>query len=126
MGDATPPQAWLAARIKGTDGTQRQAAEARLQQLLQQADAAFHETPRMLANRTAQLQQMLADIAVAEPPELILQGFIPLGHRGRPTGYADLCQHYFNLRKSGLDRAAALRALDAASSHDGAGPGGRP
>jgi len=126
LGDSTPPQTWLAARATGPDGPDRPAVEARLQQLLKEADSVFHETPRMLANRTVQLQRMLADISIVEAPQEILQGFIPLGQRGRPAGYADLCQHYFNLRNTGFDRAAALRALASSSGHDGGGLRGTP
>lgn len=86
----------------------------------------FDETPRMLANRTAQLQQMLAGIAIVEAPQEILQGFIPLGRAGGRAGYGELCQHYFNLRTAGLDRPAALQALAAPDAPGGAGSRGAP
>ncbi|MFS8036619.1 hypothetical protein ACI7BZ_06560 [Xanthobacter sp. AM11] len=112
LSDKTPPEAWLAARA-GVPASP--ALDARLARLLREADTVFDETPRMLANRTAQLQNMLAGIAIAEPPQDILEGFIPLGRAGGRAGYSDLCHHYFNLRASGLDRAAALKALATAA-----------
>lgn len=105
VADSTPPEAWLAAH------SHPPADPARLAALLKEADVLFDETPRMLANRTAQLEAMLAGLSVKEPADLLLEGFITLGRgRGR-AGYGDLCQHYYNLRVSGLDRAAALAAL---------------
>jgi hypothetical protein len=83
--------------------------------LLKEADTLFDETPRMLANRTAQLQRMLAEKALMEAPQDLLEDFIRLARedgrtRGR-FGFGDLCQHYFNLRAAGLGRGAALEAL---------------
>lgn len=107
--DPMPPEIWLAGRsVPPADPT-------RMAVLLREADGLFDEAPRMLANRTAQLQRMLAEKAVTESPQDLLEGFIRLAREdgrthGRP-GFSDLCQHYYNLRESGLDRAAALEAL---------------
>lgn len=116
--DAVPPEVWLAAH------TTPPADAARLAALLKEADVLFDETPRMLANRTAQLQRMLAEAAMAEAPQDLLEGFIRVARTGgradaqtlgrqRPgrLGFGDLCQHYFNLRAQGLSHAAALEAL---------------
>ncbi|MFG1371959.1 hypothetical protein V5F32_07280 [Xanthobacter oligotrophicus] len=107
--DAVPPEVWLAARSSSP------ADPARMAALLKEADALFDETPRMLANRTAQLQRMLAGKAVTEPPQELLEDFIRLAREdarpGRRSGFGDLCQHYYNLRASGLGRLAALEAL---------------
>ncbi|MFG1348035.1 hypothetical protein [Xanthobacter autotrophicus] len=115
--DTVPPEVWLAARSVPP------ADPARMAGLLKEADALFDETPRMLANRTAQLQGMLAEKGVAEPPQDLLEDFIRLaredgGTRGR-FGFGDLCQHYFNLRASGLGRVAALEALALARAGQG-------
>lgn len=104
-GDETSPAAWLAARSDPPGDT------ARLAALLREADIRFDETPRMLANRTTQLQTMLAGIAVQETPTVLLDGFVHLGTGPAHIGYSDLCQHYFNLRASGLDRTTALATL---------------
>lgn len=107
--DGVAPEAWLAARSTPP------ADPARMAALLKEADALFDETPRMLANRTAQLQRMLAEKALMEAPQDLLEDFIRLARedgrtRGR-FGFGDLCQHYFNLRAAGLGRGAALEAL---------------
>lgn len=109
-GDETPPAAWLAARSDPPGDP------ARLAALLGAADARFDETPRMLANRTVQLQAMLAGIAIQETPAALLEGFVHLGTGPAHIGYSDLCQHYFNLRASGLDRTAALATLARSST----------
>lgn len=114
ISDPTPPQVWLAGRSSPP------ADPALLAALLKEADGLFDETPRMLANRTAQLQTMLSALAVNEPPRVLIEGFLDVGRAGGGIGYSDLCQHYYNLRASGLDRTAALGTLaDAAARRSG-------
>lgn len=107
LSDSTPPEVFLAAHSAPPGDA------ARLGVLLKQADGLFDETPRMLANRTAQLQEMLAASGIRESADVLLEGFMDLGRPGGRAGYGDLCQHYYNLRVAGVDRAAALKALAA-------------
>lgn len=111
-GNPTPPEVWL---VRSAAGPSNPELRERMRHLLTEADALFDETPRMLANRTAQLKRMLAERAVDEAPDVILEGFIRIARAGPHPGYSDLCQHYFNLRAAGLDRAAALEVLASAA-----------
>ncbi len=66
----------------------------------------------MIANRTVQLGQMLAE---ADAPETYADLLDGLEEAAAPTHrkqlYGELCQHYYNLRQQGLDRAQTLARL---------------
>jgi len=75
----------------------------------------FIEDPRMIANRTVQLGQMLAEAGTGEGYGAILDGLGGIAaERGRRKSlYGEMCQHYYNARMQGADHAAALARLAA-------------
>lgn len=102
---------WLA-EWPGEAGSapQRQAAEAR--KLLAAARDRFNDDPRMIANRSAQMAEMLREIGSAEHPLDVLRDLLSVrGPESRAVPFAELCQHYFNFRQRGIERRAALDAL---------------
>lgn len=112
--DETRPEVWLASRETGASQPPGGDAAAGYLRLLQDAARRFNETPRMIANRTVQLETMLAEHGIDENARTILSGFLSSAAAGAvQRDYGSLCHHYFNLRSTGVDRAAALAVLAA-------------
>jgi hypothetical protein len=80
---------------------------------LARAAEGFIEDPRMIANRTVQLGQMLAETGKSESYGDLLDGFGQIAaKRGRHKSlYGEMCQHYVNIRNRGLGHEAALSEL---------------
>ncbi|WP_144428285.1 hypothetical protein [Azospirillum thiophilum] len=121
--DRTPPEQWLASRSAHADLSLSAPSVASFHALLVRADHAYDETPRMIANRVVQLQEMLAGRGMAEGTDSLIEGFLSLGAggaggvaggvagRGSKRRFGEDCQHYFYLRSAGLDHRDALAAL---------------
>lgn len=108
--DATEPALWLARRAAG-GGVDRSALGS-LRASLAAARQSFVEDPRMIANRTAQLEAMLAEIGAAEGPAALIGDLTGVAAAsGRRQLYGELCQHYVTIRRAGLARDAALARL---------------
>jgi thioredoxin-like negative regulator of GroEL len=109
--DAMEPALWLARREPG-QAAKAAARSDHLRHSLARARQTFIEDPRMIANRTVQLGQMLAEAGKPESYESLLDG---LEAAAAPTRrkqlYGELCQHYYNTRQQGLDRTRALARL---------------
>jgi len=87
-------------------------AVMRLRKAFAGAEEKYLDSIRMIANRTAQLADMLAKDGKPEGAADIVEGLstvIGVG-RGKET-YGELCQFYFTLRHNGADRQAALTDL---------------
>jgi len=109
--DTTSPERWLASRDAGNDLPATAPAVTAWREALSDADARFDETPRMIANRTVQLEAMLREIGITLSVRDLLRDFATLAATGSRRGFSELCQHYYNLRKRGDDGATALKAL---------------
>lgn len=82
--DGTDPARWLAGREAGHPVPAGSDSVRALQDALAEARTVFIEDPRMIANRTAQLEQMLAEIGKTERSALLLTGFSAVAaRRGR-------------------------------------------
>jgi hypothetical protein len=103
---------WLASREAGRPVANDDAASAQMRRSLGQAQAFFIEDPRMIANRTVQLGEMLGEAGKKEKYEDILAGLtnVARGAKGRQL-YGEMCQHYFNTRQQGEDHEATLAKL---------------
>ncbi|MEE7477111.1 hypothetical protein MHIMP23_12445 [Methylobacterium hispanicum] len=84
---------------------------------LAEARGRFVEDPRMVANRTMQLEAMLAEIQipenqVAESPAALIADLAGVAAAsGRRQLYGEMCQHYVTVRRDGHSREAALARL---------------
>lgn len=109
--DPTEPAVWLARRTNGGQPGDPAALGA-LRASLAEARGRFVEDPRMVANRTAQLETMLAEIGVRESPATLISDLAGVSAvSGRRQLYGEMCQHYVTVRRDGLSREAALERL---------------
>lgn len=103
---------WLASREAGRDLAVQDVAVERMREALQAARPHFLESDRMLANRTAQIGEMLAEDGRAENYAGLLEALANIAAAaGQKQTYGELCQHYYNLRRKGATREEALRLL---------------
>lgn len=111
--DGTDPGRWLAGRAAGQALPAGDPRVSAMQASLARARDGFIEDPRMIANRTVQLGQMLAEAGLMEDYRSILDGLGEIAERRgrRKSLYGELCQHYFNARRQGADHATALARL---------------
>ena len=110
--DAVDPALWLARKESGRPLSIDDPAVPRIKQAFRAAASKFLETDRMLANRTAQLAEMLAQDGRPEADADLIEGlsFVVSAERGKET-FGELCQFYFTLRHNGADRETALAEL---------------
>ncbi|GEP01222.1 hypothetical protein [Methylobacterium haplocladii] len=103
---------WLASREAGRPVPNDDAASAQMRRSLGRAQSFFIEDPRMIANRTVQLGQMLGEAGQKEGYQALIEGLtrVAQGAKGRQL-YGEMCQHYYNNRHRGDDRATALAQL---------------
>ena len=112
--DRTEPALWLAQREAGAAVGEREPAVERIRAALFSARAHFLESDRMLANRTAQVGRMLAADGRPEAFAPLISSLVEVATTaGQKQTYGELCQHYYNLRHSGVEREEALRMLAA-------------
>ena len=111
--DGTDPARWLAGREAGHPlGNDAPAVQAMRTSLARAAEG-FIEDRRMIANRTVQLGQMLAETGKSESYRDLLDGLGRIAAaRGRHKSlYGEMCQHYANIRNRGPGHEAALAEL---------------
>ena len=66
----------------------------------------------MIANRAAQLSEMLPSRGIVEGPIAILDDLTSIaGEIGQTEGFGAISQHYFNLRVADVRRGEALAML---------------
>lgn len=95
-------QAALAGEVTGHDHRQN---------LLKQASEHFRESPRMIANRAVQLEDMLLEIGIEESAVSLIDHFTHLPTVGTPHNFSAYCQYYFNIRAKGYPQGYALTEL---------------
>lgn len=108
--DDRDPAAWLAAHRSGAAPAEGEVE--RLREALAEAGMFFLESPRMLANRQAQLGDMLFAAGVGEDDARLLAALARVAAASaRKQTFGELCQHYYNLRRQGQGKEDALAAL---------------
>ena len=113
--DKIEPAVWLRSREVGREVLTGDPEVDRLRRAFHQTATRFFEDERMIANRTAQTGDMLAEIGQPERAVDIMTGMIDVADvTPRKLPYGDLCQQYANLRKAGQDRSAVLNQLSEA------------
>ncbi|MCJ2083413.1 hypothetical protein [Methylobacterium sp. J-090] len=120
--DPMEPARWLARRELGRPAPEVGSGADHLRHSLARAREAFIEDPRMVANRTVQLGQMLAEAGTPEPYADLLDGLAAVAAvTARKQLYGELCQQYYNTRRQGADRATTLARLTERYSAQGSG-----
>ena len=110
------PEQWLASREANTDLDERDASVVAMREVVDAAAQRFGESPRMIVNRAVQLEEMLADSGISESaPNLITDLASAVPEKWSRAGFGSVCEHYYNLRKQGLSRDAALERLRTSS-----------
>lgn len=110
--DDTAPWDWLSQRAAGNGHPLSDEQLGQLRQRLQDAAKLFGETPRMIANRAAQIEDLLKEIDIDERADELMGTLLStVGTHNRTGGFGALGQHYVNLRRSGLSQQAALDDL---------------
>jgi hypothetical protein len=118
----TPAQ-WLASRGEAQARSISDAKVLEVDANLEAAHRLYRESERMIANRAAQLSDMLKASGVAEDADDVLADLAGLaGEIGQTEGFGAVAQMYHNLRSSGVDRTAALAALKTRYGPRGAAP----
>lgn len=110
--DPRRPGPWLAEMDLGPEPAP--ADYARYGALLSRAGVHYHETPRMIANRVAQLHAELApsspDLSIA----MLLEDFAWEAGNARPQTLGEVAQHYLVLRRRGISHVEAMASVRAA------------
>lgn len=89
-------------------------AVLRIKRAFEAAAPKFLESDRMVANRTAQLLEMLAKDGNPESAAALIEELSSVINPDRPKEtYGELCQYYYILRHTGVDRDKALEQLRA-------------
>ena len=105
---------WLRSREVGHDVLASDPEADRLRRAIRQAVSRFYEDERMIANRTAQTGDALAEAGQPERYVDILTGMIDAADLSSDRNlYGDMCQHYLILRRSGEGRTQALEHVGA-------------
>lgn len=110
--DPAMPHVWLVSRMNKADADPDDPALDQVAAMLEAASQHFLETRRMIANRAVQLEEMLAEIDLAEPAPALIEALLHVvDAEPRAESFGSLCQHYYNLRSAGLGRDEALADL---------------
>lgn len=104
------PADWLIQRSQAALAGQVTSRQHRID-LLQHASHHFRESPRMIANRAVQLEDMLLEIGIEESAVSLIDHFTHLPTEGTPHNFSAYCQYYFNLRAEGHSQDYALAEL---------------
>lgn len=111
--DLSPAQ-WLASRNEETLRSLDDPQVHSVKKLLDDAHRLYRESQRMIANRTVQIEAMLAASGHKESAMQVLQDLTGVpGEVGQTEGFGAIGQHYVNLRAEGLGREQALQKLKA-------------
>lgn len=102
---------WMAIKDKNDDRTSRPQSEeiAKYEYRIRFLADQFQEDRRMVANRTVQTRDLLAEKDIHESLLTLLDGMVEVARIGGMVGnYGSYCQWYLNLRLSKLDHSATL------------------
>lgn len=112
ISEGVSPSEWLSARSAEGGRALSPDEIAALNVSLVTAARRLGESPRMIANRSVQLEVMLQDIDKGQAAiELIEQLTSVIGETGQTEGFGAISQHYYTMRKNGLTSEQALDDL---------------
>lgn len=104
------PQEWLVKRSRA-EVVDEQAEIERTAGLLITAADRFDESHRMIANRAAQLEDMLLEHRINETAVDLMEWFTKLPTLQTPHSFSALCQYYYNLRTEGKTEDEIIQNL---------------
>ena len=104
------PQEWLVKRRRAAVTDERAEIERTAELLVIAADR-FDESHRMIANRAAQLEDMLLEHRINETAVDRLEWFTKLPTLQTPHSFSALCQYYYNLRTQGKTEDEIIQNL---------------
>lgn len=108
------PAQWLVSRGEAKPRPASDPEVRRVAELLAAANKRYRESERMVANRSAQVEDMLQQIGIIEDASDILNDVTGIGAEvGQTEGFGAISQYYFNLRAASIARADALQTLKA-------------
>lgn len=112
ISEGVSPVEWLSTRSAKGGRVMGQDEMAALNASLVTAARRLGESPRMIANRSVQLEVMLHDIGKSQGAiDLIQQLTSVIGETGQTEGFGAISQHYYTMRKNGLTAEQALDDL---------------
>lgn len=112
LAEGISPPDWLAARSAAHGKNLKQVDRDALEKALATAAVRLGESPRMIANRSVQLEAMLHDLGHQQDAiDLIEKLTSAIGETGQTEGFGAISQHYYIMRKSGLTAEQALEDL---------------
>lgn len=104
------PQRWLVKRSRAEINDETAEIERTAELLITAADR-FDESHRMIANRAAQLEDMLFEHNIKETAVNRLEWFTKLPTLQTPHSFSALCQYYYNLRIQGKNEDEIIQNL---------------
>ncbi|WP_292481212.1 MULTISPECIES: hypothetical protein [unclassified Methylophaga] len=107
---AMSPQEWLVKRSRAEINDETAEIERTAELLITAADR-FDESHRMIANRAAQLEDMLFEHNIKETAVNRLEWFTKLPTLQTPHSFSALCQYYYNLRTKGKTEDEIIQNL---------------
>jgi hypothetical protein len=109
--DEVKPEDWLI-ELEAKSGERPAASSAgEVRRSLDEASEKFHDTPRMIANRAVQLEDMLKEQGGNETAILLISRLNGAIARDRIESFGAAGQQYYNMRKAGFTGKQALDAL---------------
>ncbi|SFV34031.1 hypothetical protein [Hyphomicrobium facile] len=116
--DEIQPVDWLIAR-QGKSGAKLASEEAhRLRNSLAEASKRFKDSPRMIANRAVQLEQMIKEQGGDETAVMLIAELTRAIAPGHIESFGAAAHQYYNMRKAGF---TSERAFDELSKRYGEG-----
>ncbi len=111
MQDDEPPEIWLAGHEEKAGVKLSSGETAELRRSLAAASARFKESPRMVANHAAQLEEMLRAEGGDETAVALISTLTGVVAVGRIESFGAAGQQYYNMRKAGFSSRQALDEL---------------
>jgi hypothetical protein len=108
--DDVKPEVWLIEHMAKA-GAPRSSDEGHVRHALDEAAQKFRDSPRMIANRAVQLQNMLKADGQNETAIALITGLNGAIASGRIESFGAAGEKYYNMRKSGLSSEQALTSL---------------
>ncbi|RUO98522.1 hypothetical protein [Hyphomicrobium sp.] len=109
--DEIEPEVWLIAHEAKSSASPQIGNANDVRHSLAKASATFNDTPRMIANRAVQLEDMLKSEGGGESAIFLIDRLNGAIAPGRIESFGAAGQQYYNMRRAGLTGEQALDVL---------------